>query len=217
MEIANSRPPFLRNARLCCSFGRILCAEKRKHKNPWKKKRFFHFSLDKWGIKRYNSMRWLNQHALVAQLDRVLDYESRGQGFESLRARQTKSRHRSGVGFLVSPSGFEPLFMITQGLECNVSRFRLRNGGCWNRRGKLAYFAAGEVDPSGAPNKKPTPLWCRLSCFALGTWTLLYRKCSEVQNVFLWVSTWVSNGMATLLQIFSVYLTKNAVKSLHLF
>ena len=26
--------------------------------------------------------------ALVAQLDRVLDYESRGQGFESLRARQ---------------------------------------------------------------------------------------------------------------------------------
>ena len=27
-------------------------------------------------------------HALLAQLDRVLDYESRGQGFESLTARQ---------------------------------------------------------------------------------------------------------------------------------
>ena len=30
-------------------------------------------------------------HALVAQLDRVSDYESEGQGFESLRARQAKT------------------------------------------------------------------------------------------------------------------------------
>ena len=30
------------------------------------------------------------RYALVAQLDRVLDYESRGQGFESLRARHKK-------------------------------------------------------------------------------------------------------------------------------
>ena len=30
--------------------------------------------------------------ALVAQLDRVLDYESRGRGFESLRARQIRTR-----------------------------------------------------------------------------------------------------------------------------
>ena len=29
-------------------------------------------------------------YALVAQLDRVSDYESEGQGFESLRARQKK-------------------------------------------------------------------------------------------------------------------------------
>ena len=29
-------------------------------------------------------------HALVAQLDRVSDYESEGQGFESLPARQEK-------------------------------------------------------------------------------------------------------------------------------
>ena len=29
----------------------------------------------------------MRRYALVAQLDRVLDYESRGQGFESLRAR----------------------------------------------------------------------------------------------------------------------------------
>ena len=32
----------------------------------------------------------IRRYALVAQLDRVLDYESRGQGFESLRARQMK-------------------------------------------------------------------------------------------------------------------------------
>ena len=31
------------------------------------------------------------EYALVAQLDRVLDYESRGQGFESLRARHVKN------------------------------------------------------------------------------------------------------------------------------
>ena len=30
-------------------------------------------------------------YALVAQLDRVFDYESKGQGFESLRARQAKN------------------------------------------------------------------------------------------------------------------------------
>ena len=34
--------------------------------------------------------------ALVAQLDRVSDYESEGQGFESLRARQRKS-HETAV------------------------------------------------------------------------------------------------------------------------
>ncbi len=31
----------------------------------------------------------VKRNALVAQLDRVFDYESKGQGFESLRARQT--------------------------------------------------------------------------------------------------------------------------------
>ncbi len=31
------------------------------------------------------------ENALVAQLDRVFDYESKGQGFESLRARQKRS------------------------------------------------------------------------------------------------------------------------------
>ncbi len=31
------------------------------------------------------------KYALVAQLDRVFDYESKGQGFESLRARQKRS------------------------------------------------------------------------------------------------------------------------------
>lgn len=39
-------------------------------------------------------------HALVAQLDRVLDYESRGQGFESLRARQSRL-HCCVNGFFV--------------------------------------------------------------------------------------------------------------------
>jgi hypothetical protein len=33
----------------------------------------------------------LLENALVAQLDRVSDYESEGQGFESLRARQRVS------------------------------------------------------------------------------------------------------------------------------
>ena len=33
----------------------------------------------------------MNRNALVAQLDRVTDYESVGQGFESLRARQKPS------------------------------------------------------------------------------------------------------------------------------
>ena len=32
----------------------------------------------------------MNSNALVAQLDRVTDYESVGQGFESLRARQSR-------------------------------------------------------------------------------------------------------------------------------
>ena len=33
----------------------------------------------------------MRRYALLAQLDRVLDYESRGQGFESLGARQKKT------------------------------------------------------------------------------------------------------------------------------
>ena len=47
--------------------------------------------------------------ALVAQLDRVSDYESEGQGFESLRARQ-----RKGIRFVRMPfllpyhKGLEP-------------------------------------------------------------------------------------------------------------
>ena len=54
---------------------------------------FLCLSLDKQWIKRYNSIRCRKVHALVAQLDRVFDYESKGQGFESLRARQN-NRHR---------------------------------------------------------------------------------------------------------------------------
>ena len=35
-------------------------------------------------------------HELVAQLDRVFDYESKGRGFESLRARQRKPPENKG-------------------------------------------------------------------------------------------------------------------------
>ena len=37
----------------------------------------------------------MNSNALVAQLDRVTDYESVGQGFESLRARQKTEIHEN--------------------------------------------------------------------------------------------------------------------------
>ena len=36
-------------------------------------------------------------NALVAQLDRVSDYESEGQGFESLQARQSRAPHAKCV------------------------------------------------------------------------------------------------------------------------
>ena len=36
-------------------------------------------------------------HELVAQLDRVFDYESKGRGFESLRARQRKVPENKGL------------------------------------------------------------------------------------------------------------------------
>ena len=42
------------------------------------------------------------RYALVAQLDRVLDYESRGQGFESLGARQKKKTPPCVVSFFFS-------------------------------------------------------------------------------------------------------------------
>ena len=35
------------------------------------------------------------KNALVAQLDRVFDYESKGRGFEPLQARQTKHRRNA--------------------------------------------------------------------------------------------------------------------------
>ena len=41
------------------------------------------------------------RNALVAQPDRVFDYESKGQGFESLPARQKSSRIREGFLFCV--------------------------------------------------------------------------------------------------------------------
>ena len=49
---------------------------------------------DLWQVSAFEALRLLNTmsmplpHALVAQLDRVLDYESRGRGFESSPARQ---------------------------------------------------------------------------------------------------------------------------------
>lgn len=39
----------------------------------------------------------MQQSALVAQLDRVFDYESKGRGFESLRARQMYKPQMRGI------------------------------------------------------------------------------------------------------------------------
>ena len=49
-------------------------------------------------------MKKLDRYAPVAQLDRVLDYESRGQGFESLLARHL------GVNVI----SFAPIFLKSQ-------------------------------------------------------------------------------------------------------
>ncbi len=48
-------------------------------------------------------------HAPVAQLDRVLPSEGRGQRFESSRARQKNRRPLSGPSYFSRPRGFEPL------------------------------------------------------------------------------------------------------------
>ncbi len=60
----------------------------------------FAFSLDFWRRNDYNLFVVL-RHALVAQLDRVLDYESRGQGFESLRARQNNGYRFCGARYFL--------------------------------------------------------------------------------------------------------------------
>ena len=65
--------------------------------------------VDKPRTLRYNNKAVPNSYALVAQLDRVSDYESEGQGFESLRARQTcgeQFAHRRFFLFI----GFVPAF-----------------------------------------------------------------------------------------------------------
>ena len=60
----------------------------------------FLFSLDICERNDYNLFVVL-RHALVAQLDRVLDYESRGQGFESLRARQNNGYRFCGARYFL--------------------------------------------------------------------------------------------------------------------
>ena len=52
---------------------------------------FFAFPIDKSAKDGIILSVAARRYALVAQLDRVLDYESRGQGFESLGARQKKT------------------------------------------------------------------------------------------------------------------------------
>ena len=43
-------------------------------------------------------------HDSVAQLDRAFDYESKGQGFESLLGHQMKASHQCGAFFILSIS-----------------------------------------------------------------------------------------------------------------
>ena len=45
---------------------------------------------------RYNTKVRKNVYVPLAQLDRVFGYEPKGRGFESLKARQTKSRSPKG-------------------------------------------------------------------------------------------------------------------------
>ena len=73
----------------------------------------------------------LAKNAPVAQLDRALDYESRGQEFESLRARHLRTKLRTP--FLpdcelaitaCSRVAFEPWMRITRS-RCNCEHLRL--------------------------------------------------------------------------------------------
>ena len=79
--------------------------------------------------------------ALVAQLDRVLDYESRGQGFESLLAHQVKPIPKWVSVFLfISKKGREPervaalnkqsggLFVASESLSDSESQLALAKG-----------------------------------------------------------------------------------------
>ena len=65
---------------------------------------------------RYNTKVRKNVYVPLAQLDRVFGYEPKGRGFESLKARQTKSGYPLGYTLFVS------FTFITQ----NPTNFRLR-------------------------------------------------------------------------------------------
>ena len=81
-----------------------------------KNKTFFQKGLDKRKQMRYNIKVRKNAYVPLAQPDRVFGYEPKGRGFESLKARQTKSGYPIGYPLFVSRS------FITQ----NPANFRLR-------------------------------------------------------------------------------------------
>jgi hypothetical protein len=57
MDIAKAHSPFGDFTGIWCAIAWFLCVQKQKEKINGKKKRIFHFPLDKRGRKRYNSMR----------------------------------------------------------------------------------------------------------------------------------------------------------------
>ena len=76
----------------------------------------FKFVLDKPANSAYNFyvVQRKGKCALVAQLDRVSDYESEGQGFESLRARHTCGEQVAHRRFFFCSDGepaLEPIFL----------------------------------------------------------------------------------------------------------
>ena len=73
------------------------------------------------------------RYALVAQLDRVLDYESRGQGFESLRARQKRNTlclPTKGVSFQLNPPLAEEIHLRwMKSLRDEILLRKVKGGG----------------------------------------------------------------------------------------
>ena len=76
----------------------------------------------------YNIKVRKNVYVPLAQLDRVFGYEPKGRGFESLKARQTKSRYPKGYLLFVSR-----LFMLKPPMDFRKQKSIITCAPClWN-------------------------------------------------------------------------------------